>query len=94
MYTFQTTVSFYNENVDDILSAFKEVYKGFNPEAEIIEESHISGLITIEIEPTKESSIFNKVSNILEDNNLELECWTLTDSNGFVIATEEHADLI
>jgi hypothetical protein len=94
MYTFTTTVSFYNENVEDILSAFKEVYDGLNPIAEIIEDSHISGLITIDIEPTKEFSIFNRISNILEEHDLKGECWTLKDTNGFVIATEEYAELI
>jgi hypothetical protein len=94
MYTFSTTVSFYNENVDDIEKAFKEVYDGLNPFAEIVEENHISGIITIEVEPTKEFSILNRVSNILEEYDLRGECWSLRDSNGFVVATEEHAELI
>lgn len=94
MYIFSTSVSHYNEEVDDILSDFKDKYAGLEPHADVIEENHISGILTFEVEPTKEFSIFNRISNIFEEYDLRGECWTLTDSNGFVVATEEHADLI
>lgn len=87
------TVSYYNDEVDDILQAFYDEYRDNKTlvEAEVIEEHHISGAITeyIVADNFEEAKAFCRMAECLVG-----ECFSLYNLKGELIITEEYADSI
>jgi len=99
-YNFTTSVSYLNTDTDDLISAYREEWNNkenvISVEENVVEtkEGHISGIVTFQITPEKEQSIFSKISKLITNLSLIGECWTLTDGSGYIVATEENVDLI
>ena len=83
-YTFAATVSHYNEEAEDILADFVKVWAGkeevVSTEASVVEDSHVSGIVSFRVTSEKNQSIFSKISELIKEHDLKGECWTLTDN--------------
>lgn len=86
-YKIMRTVSYYNDETDDILTDFYKEYP--NAIAEIIEEVSISGILTEEIkcEGYDDLVSFCKMAECLEG-----ECFSVYDESGGLVLTEEFND--
>ena len=89
-----TTVTYYNDESDDLEADFKRDMQKENRveiHAEIVENSdfHVSGLVTDILEIKDGEAIKEKVQKYMHDNSLIGECFSLKDMNDRELFTEE-----
>jgi len=89
-----TTVSYYNDESEDLEADFKKDMQKDNRieiVAEVVEncESHISGIVTDILEIKEGENIKEKVQNYMHENSLIGECFSLKDVNDRELFTEE-----
>jgi len=88
------SVSYFNDETDDILTEFKKDMQQegrINIHAEVIEENecHISGIVTDILEVKDGASVKKAVADHIAEHSLGGECFSLKDMNDNEIFTEE-----
>ena len=93
MYSLQITVSHYDDYSGDALNSFNCKYgndqRVHSHHAEVVEHNHISGLLGFFLIPEEYVSIVGQVTQIIADYDLHGECFSILDSKGNSVATEE-----
>jgi len=93
-YKLAISVSYFNDETDDILTEFQKDMQQDNRvdiHAEVVEENecHISGIVTDILELEDDVDVKKAVADYISEQSLGGECFSLKDMNDKELFTEE-----